>query len=212
MKLDEKVKALLNSFILSGVVLPAQLIRNLEEAKKSDASIKIPSKKQIYNFKSNDHKKRGPKMDFEKLLIHCVAKSHMPTDLDEPFIIKYQVRCDETDVVDGPEIGVEQFRIAISTRRLLGLTGEQGKQEHFTIQVDSTYKLIWNGFPVLVFGFNDLDNVFHPICISITSNETNRDYEFLFGTIQHGLFLIGRLYFLFFDFFVLCVSNYAVCV
>ena len=55
--IDEKVKALLNSFILSGVVLPAQLIRNLEEAKKSDASIKIPSKKQIYNFKSNDHKK-----------------------------------------------------------------------------------------------------------------------------------------------------------
>ena len=136
----------------------------------------------------------------------------MPLDLDEPFIIKYQVRCDETDVVDGPEIGVEQFRIAISTRRLLGLTGEQGKQEHFTIQVDSTYKLIWNGFLVLVFGFNDLDNVFHPICISITSNETNRDYEFLFGAIQHGLFLIGRLYFLFFDFFVLCVSNYAVCV
>ena len=141
-------------------------------------------------------------MDFAKLLIHCQVNSQLPEDEDKPFIIKYQIRVNESDVVDGPELPEEQFRIAISTKRLMRLAGKQddGTRE-FTLQVDSTYKLVWNGFTVLVFGFTDLDNEFHPVCLSISSKETHRDYEFLFGSIQYALQLIGKLYFFFIVFF-----------
>ena len=120
--------------------------------------IKIPTTRQVYNHKANKQTEKGPKMHFAKLLIHCQVNSQLPEDEDKPFIIKYQIRVDESDVVDGPELPEEQFRIAISTKRLLRLAGKQddGTRE-FTLQVDSTYKLVWNGFPVLVFGFTDLD-------------------------------------------------------
>lgn len=37
--------------------------------------------------------------------------------------------------------------------------------------IDGTYKLIKNGFPVIVLGVSDIQGVFHPIAFCISSNE-----------------------------------------
>jgi hypothetical protein len=52
------------------------------------------------------------------------------------------------------------------------------------IQCDATYKLSWEGFPILIAGVSDQNRVFHPVCISLTSGETTDDFMFLFSGIQ----------------------------
>ena len=42
--------------------------------------------------------------------------------------------------------------------------------------IDCTYKLIKNGFPVLIFGITDRAGQFHPIAYHITSHEEEADF------------------------------------
>ena len=49
---------------------------------------------------------------------------------------------------------------------------------------DATYKLNWHGYPVFVIGVTDAGRHFHPISISICSNETAADFEFVFSSIK----------------------------
>jgi MULE transposase domain len=52
---------------------------------------------------------------------------------------------------------------------------------------DATYKLIWQGFPVLVLGTVDKTRQFQHIAISVTSNEQAADFQFLFQSIKLGV-------------------------
>ena len=49
--------------------------------------------------------------------------------------------------------------------------------------IDGTYKLVRNGFPVIVFGISDLQGTFHPIAFCITSNEEEVDFTEFYGGI-----------------------------
>ena len=113
----------------------------------------------------------------------------MPDDQDEPYFIDYQIKIDKNDKITGaPLKEVEKFRFAISTKRLLYLAAEHAR----VIQADSTYKLIWNGNPVLIVGFTDQENTFHPVCLAVTTDETNNDYHFLFKSIVKGVERLGK--------------------
>ena len=48
---------------------------------------------------------------------------------------------------------------------------------------DATHKTNYEGFPVLVVGVIDLDGKFHPTDLSVSSNEREEDYGFLFEAI-----------------------------
>jgi hypothetical protein len=74
---------------------------------------------------------------------------------------------DENDVYDDEidcNIALElmKFRVFISSKRLLQMASKAN-----VIQTDATYKLIWNGFPVIIIGTSDMNNVFHPFGIAI---------------------------------------------
>ena len=64
------------------------------------------------------------------------------------------------------------------------------------LQADATYKLIWQGNPVLIIGITDTKNQFHPILIAVCSNETHNDYHFIFSALNKGIQLIGNSIFI----------------
>ena len=88
---------------------------------------------------------------------------------------------------DGQTIGDYEneddiFRFFVSTRRLINFSSNLKT----TIQTDATYKLVWQGFPILLVGGSDSDRVFHPLGIAVCSREAHFDYKFLFDALQLG--------------------------
>ena len=47
------------------------------------------------------------------------------------------------------------------------------------IASDGTYKLIYQGFPILMIGTTDFNREYHPYGIMVTKHENEEDYEYL---------------------------------
>lgn len=74
-------------------------------------------------------------------------------------------------------------KIVLSTPRLLRMLTYSE-----LIQPDATYKLTWQGFPLLIRGCSDKNNVFHPLCAALCKSESSDDYAFIFdATRQHSV-------------------------
>ena len=54
------------------------------------------------------------------------------------------------------------------------------------LQTDATYKLTWQGYPVLLVGTSDADKVFHPFALAVTKGETTTDFTFLFQALHNA--------------------------
>lgn len=104
------------------------------------------------------------------------AKQRMsvPTDEDQAFVCGFD--CD----YEAPA-----FRLCLSTPRLLKLGADTTN-----VHADATYKLIWQGYPVLILGFSDAGRKMHPMGVAITVSETKKDFKFLFSAIAHGVSLV----------------------
>jgi hypothetical protein len=98
----------------------------------------------------------------------------------------YQVKVDGDEVSQSNEfkarIHTRHLRLFLSTKRLLKLA-KRAK----VFQADATYKLIWQGFPVLIVGTSDMDNKFHPLGMAVCSNEEATDFSFIFESLQIGI-------------------------
>ena len=81
------------------------------------------------------------------------SHSVLPDDPHEALIISYDVI--ENDIHPA-------CRLAISTKYLLELA-----RDTEILHTDATYKLIWQGFPVLVIGKADKVRKFHALCLGI---------------------------------------------
>ncbi|CAF4975592.1 unnamed protein product, partial [Rotaria socialis] len=75
-----------------------------------------------------------------------------------------------------------KFRVFISSVCLLNIASISSH-----INADATYKLVWQGFLVLIVGTTDLNKKFHPFGLAICSNEKTKDFEFIFNGIQIGM-------------------------
>jgi len=106
----------------------------------------------------------SPILCLGELEAFCSARSESPMNDDEPFAI------DSYFDASKPNFGV-----FASHNRLL-----QTLRLTTALQADASYKLSWNGFPVLVIGNSDQDRKFHPEGIAVTSTEAHSDSEFLF--------------------------------
>lgn len=169
--------------------MPQGLIEIIENAAKNDLEVKIPKKRQIYNFFGNGVSTHPSKFTYADLIELLDNNSECPTDFDKPFVVTYQVKVDKfDDHPPGPPIPDKHFRFSLSTRRLLSVMKIHSK----VIQADATYKLIWNGNPVLICGITDITNKFHPIMLAVCTCEESEDYQFLFQSIQDGLKRIGQ--------------------
>ncbi len=167
-----------------------QMKKDCSEEEK--AIFRIPTLAQIKNYKDNHILRNKVSFDYGKLYEALLEKSKEVEGDDEPFVIKFQVCADLEDrnrvSNQHPQIGLNQFRFCISTKRLLRIAAKYCR----VIHVDSTYKLMWLGNPVLILGTSDSVNKFHPFCLAVTTNEKDVDFQFLFHSLQKGIESIGN--------------------
>ncbi|CAF4217556.1 unnamed protein product [Rotaria sp. Silwood2] len=156
--IDENVKKCIEDLFNDGITKPKQIIRALQTR-----NFGLPSYVQIKNFFVQYKKK--------KFGSYIVSLGELE-------------QCDEEDENEEDEEDVDgnKFRVFLSSVRLLNIASISSH-----IHADAAYKLIWQGFPVLITGTTDLKKVFHPFGLAICSNEKTEDFEFIFNSIQIGL-------------------------
>lgn len=168
--LPSKVKSFVRQKFADGITKPNHLLDRIRREK-----LPVPKKVQLVSFLQALRLKKfgAATVSAADLVSWCEERTDLPSDVDEVFVVDFQVRADSYDVNE------QQVRVVLSTRRLLSFC-----KESRMVQCDATYKLLWNGFPVLIAGTTDCSRVFHPFVLSVTTGETAQDFEFIFRAIR----------------------------
>lgn len=99
-----------------------------------------------------------------------------------PYILNFEYCTDET---------TPSFRIFFTTKRLLAHIVDSKN-----VNSDGTYKCIWQGYPVLLVGCTDMQKVFYPTGLGITTQECEDDFAFLFNSLKLGVEKVSEKEFL----------------
>lgn len=142
---------------------------------------KPPTKTKLTTFLNKIRKEKfgSEKLHFGTLEKWLEETSPVPSSDNQPFVVAYKVCTDE----DNFENSI--FRFFVSTKLLLN-QAVNAKILH----TDATYKLVWQGFPVLQIGTTDADRKFHPFGIAVCTNERADDFEFIFRSLREGVLQI----------------------
>ncbi|GBN07365.1 hypothetical protein AVEN_182099-1 [Araneus ventricosus] len=142
--------------------------------------LKEPEKLKLKTFlaKVRQEKFGPPTISVKDVFNWCNARMDVPVE-DTPFVLGVNVEVDDGDKRD--------LKIVISTKRLLRL---MIKTEG--VQTDATYKLIWQGYPVLIVGSSDMNRTFHPFAIAVCNNETESDFAFIFKCVKDSCYKINE--------------------
>jgi hypothetical protein len=103
----------------------------------------------------------------------CSERTSLPSTADEPFVMKYCVRAESTNSDE------QELKIVVSTRRLL-----ENMKKSCMVQTDATYKVIWQGYPVMLVGTSDKSRTFHPFAVAVCNNESASDFAFIFDALR----------------------------
>lgn len=138
-----------------------------------------PTKAKLTTFLTKLRKEKfgSEKLHFGSLQKWLTESSAVPTSDDEPFIVAHEVNVDEENIENST------FRFFVSTKLLLRNAINVSK-----FHTDATYKLVWQGFPVIVVGTTDSDRKFHPFGASVSTNEKAADFSFIFRVIKEKTF------------------------
>ncbi|CAF4225836.1 unnamed protein product [Rotaria sordida] len=121
----------------------------------------------------------------------CGNNQDILLDENKSFVVLYKILYNDEEYKDDEDVednGGNKFRIFISSIHLLNIVSIS---QH--IHADTTYKVIWQGFPGLVIGTTDLNKAFHPFGLAICSNEKKtKDFEFIFNSVQIGMQKINK--------------------
>ena len=97
------------------------------------------------------------------------------TGEDEAFVIG------STIGDNAGEDGIPNFKVAVSTKRLVKLLDRSGR---CPLHVDGIYKLTWQGFLVLISGIKDAQHQFHPVSLLLVSHECTSAYLHLLTALK----------------------------
>lgn len=104
-------------------------------------------------------------------------------DLDKPFILNHSVKVTAGKPnADRYEPDKIWFASLFTTRRLL-----RNALNARVIHADSTYKILYQGYPIQVFGTTDKQRKFHLIAVGVSTNENEDTFAFMFEAIRSGL-------------------------
>lgn len=105
--------------------------------------------------------------------------SEIPRNDDDAFIWAYEFNESEGDPDPNKynEPACEHI-IVFSTQRLL-----RNLLNASVIQADGTYKLTWQGSPLLIVGVNDVDQHFNLVAMTLSTKENKRAYSLTFSAI-----------------------------
>ena len=138
------------------------------------SGVEPPTLSQLNNFLAQYRKKKHGKnqISLGELRKWCEDRSTIPENLDCPFVPAFNLSHDE-------ETNHSVVRVFVTTRRLLVNTAFVNH-----LATDGTYKLIWQGYPVLMLGTTDQNRSYHPFGIAITLKEERDDYAFIFNSLK----------------------------
>lgn len=68
-----------------------------------------------------------------------------------------------------------------STQHIVGIVGRE------VLHTDATYKIVWQGFPILLVGTTDKHRSFHPYGVAVCTSEQQKDFEFIFKSLKQGV-------------------------
>lgn len=117
----------------------------------------------------------SPTISVAELQAWCAERQHVPHDHDEPYVLASYVHAASADLEE------QDLKLVISTRRSLSLI-----RRSRLVQIDATYKLIWQGYPVIIVGTSDANHVFHPFAVAVTKGETAEDFAFVFRAVHEA--------------------------
>lgn len=134
-----------------------------------------PTIRQLNNYIAKLNKQKfGPStISLGEVESWCSANIEVPDDEDTPFVAGFKI------VEDDDEIENNLFRFFVTTKRLLQTTLISDK-----LHADATYKVIWQGYPVIVCGTTDMGRHFHHFGVSVCVNERQEDFAFVFNTLK----------------------------
>lgn len=93
--------------------------------------------------------------------------SEIPETTDTPFVIH-----------DLPA-DAKYFRFFMTSKALM-----KNAIGAVSLNADATYKLMWQGFPLLVVGTTDLNKKLHVIGVAVCVNEREEDFAFMFSALK----------------------------
>lgn len=153
---------------------PKNILNNIRR-EMPDANVSLKSiHNLIYRSKNLLTGVTSPCVSLGALCKWLREQSNVPSDIHSSFILNF-----ETPSAMQDELF---FRFAVTTKSLLG----NALKSHL-IHADATYKLNWQGFPLLLFGCTDLQRKFHPISFGCCTSETTEDFTFMFNAIKEGI-------------------------
>lgn len=124
---------------------------------------------EIARLRRNDSGKGS--ISVAELQILLSQHNAIPDDDYTAYVLDHQI-------VDKDEV---RFNFVVSCKKLLQLS-----LQSMVCNADTTYKLIWQGYPVGVTGHTDYNKKFHPTSISVSTNEDESDFAFTFGALKQG--------------------------
>ncbi|KAF4719560.1 hypothetical protein FOZ62_010684 [Perkinsus olseni] len=173
--ISRRYKILVDEQLSKGVFNKPQIIKSLEDL--TGLTIELPKARQIESYIREFKKRQAGNSirptvhDLKKLVAeHSTIPSE--NDMDSAFVIS-------SSFDDG-------IHITFSTRRLVALS-----RRSTMYAVDGTYKLMWQGFPLLVLAAVDEHNHTFPVALSIAEGERIVDYIKLFRSLDDVAPLLG---------------------
>uniref|UniRef100_A0A915EJS9 MULE transposase domain-containing protein n=1 Tax=Ditylenchus dipsaci TaxID=166011 RepID=A0A915EJS9_9BILA len=165
-KLDSPVKEKLRELesyggpTLTATQMQKRLKNSLDRSKHQ-----LPSPKQINDFVRYESMKAGQlvQMKLSDLKNYASQNSSQPGNLDESYVVSFKVSDDR-----------KHWVLVWTTKRLTNAQIEQSRVNH--LQIDATYKLLYQGFPYFPVGFSDANKKFFCSFTALCSGETTWCY------------------------------------
>ncbi|CAF3862535.1 unnamed protein product [Rotaria sp. Silwood1] len=183
--IDLNVKQCIEELYKDGITKPKLILRALQSRQ-----LKVPTYAQLNNYLAYYKRKKygSYTISLGELDQWCQNNSNVPTDENQAFVVSYKILYDDEDEDEGEDdTNGNVFRLFISSVRLLNIGSAASH-----INADATYKLVWQGFPVLIVGTTDLNKTLHPFGLAVCSNEKTKDFEFIFNAVQIGMQKINK--------------------
>lgn len=173
---DEMVDYL-NELFDKGVTQYSAIIKFIDEERSKHGIFSNepnPDARQIeYRLRKYRNSEIKSLINLGDLMEWCEQRSSYPVNDNEAFVLAYESSTISEEL---------HFHFSITTpalmEKFIGLE---------TICIDATYKLNWNGFPLIVLGTVDRQKTFHPLLYACSSHETTDDYSFVFESLKNGI-------------------------
>lgn len=165
----EETKATIEQLFIDGFKT-----RKAIQCKLAAANIELPTKNQLNNFISELNIKHfgHSTISIGELEAFLQCNSSVPEDPNEAFIVDYL--CNDSN--DG------DFKFFVSTKTLLrNAVGVD------IVSADTTYKMVWQGFPISPIGTTDMDRHFHLFGTMVSKEEKTADFKFAFNSVKRAV-------------------------